>query len=305
MKILSICGGGIKGAIPAMFLAALEGKVGPLYKVFDLIAGTSTGGILAIGLALGIPASTLAGFYPIQGPEIFKRRWTSYFGIHDSKYDVVNLQKILDKAFEGKRFSDVKTRVMVTSSNLKTLNGTFFNSWTNGNLLASVAGTCTSAAPTYFDPFHSMADGGLFANDPSLFALVQASTLVPTQPIDVHQLLDLKCPPPTVGAISGIGLAGFAPHAIDIFMDTGMNTMAESCEQLLGNNFLQLIPSPGKASHAMDNVSPKNLKALTDAGHEFAAWAVPEAEKFLLADIATPIQETNVLVKDLHEQVLK
>ena len=71
-RILSIDGGGIKGTQPAAFLAGLEEDLDePIGRYFDLIAGTSTGGILAIGLALGIPAKTLLELYENRGPTIF------------------------------------------------------------------------------------------------------------------------------------------------------------------------------------------------------------------------------------------
>ncbi len=71
-RILCIDGGGIKGTQPAAFLAGLEEDLDePIGRYFDLIAGTSTGGILAIGLALGIPAKTLLELYENRGPTIF------------------------------------------------------------------------------------------------------------------------------------------------------------------------------------------------------------------------------------------
>jgi patatin-like phospholipase/acyl hydrolase len=71
-RILSIDGGGIMGTFPAAFLAALEEDLRqPIGGYFDLIAGTSAGGILAIGLALGIPAKRLLQLYEERGPEIF------------------------------------------------------------------------------------------------------------------------------------------------------------------------------------------------------------------------------------------
>ena len=71
-RILSIDGGGILGTFPAAFLAEMEKDLDhPIGSYFDLIAGTSTGGILAIGLAMGIPASSLLDLYEKPGPEIF------------------------------------------------------------------------------------------------------------------------------------------------------------------------------------------------------------------------------------------
>src|SRR5690554_1646152 len=75
-KILSIDGGGIRGLYSAQLLAVLEKRVsGRLVDYFDMICGTSTGGLIALGLAIGIPASTIADFYFEKGPQIFPARY--------------------------------------------------------------------------------------------------------------------------------------------------------------------------------------------------------------------------------------
>jgi uncharacterized protein len=71
-RILSLDGGGIRGVFPAAFLARLEEHLQhPIGHYFDLIAGTSTGGIIAIGLGLGLPAADILKLYVDQGPAIF------------------------------------------------------------------------------------------------------------------------------------------------------------------------------------------------------------------------------------------
>ena len=74
-RVLSIDGGGIKGVFPAAFLATLEDAIGDhVARHFDLIVGTSTGGIIALGLGLGLSATEILGFYEQYGPQIFKQR---------------------------------------------------------------------------------------------------------------------------------------------------------------------------------------------------------------------------------------
>src|SRR4051794_19029634 len=73
-RILSIDGGGLKGALPAAFLAEVEEATGKrIVDNFDLITGTSTGGIIAIGLGLGIPAREILRFYQSHGPAVFRQ----------------------------------------------------------------------------------------------------------------------------------------------------------------------------------------------------------------------------------------
>src|SRR5271156_185257 len=74
-RILSLDGGGIRGVFPAAFLARLEEHLeNPIGRYFDLIAGTSTGGIIAIGLGLGLPACDILKLYMEEGPAIFDQQ---------------------------------------------------------------------------------------------------------------------------------------------------------------------------------------------------------------------------------------
>ena len=93
-RILSLDGGGIKGTFTVAFLAAIEEKLRqPIGKYFDLIAGTSTGGIIALGLSIGIPARTILELYQTKGPRIFPsaslgvtgafRNFKTYFAVQN------------------------------------------------------------------------------------------------------------------------------------------------------------------------------------------------------------------------------
>src|SRR5215211_5689037 len=94
MKVLAIDGGGIRGLIPALVLAEIERRTGRrIAALFDLIAGTSTGGILACALGRpdAMPAERVAAVYVEEGPRIFHRsllkRITSVEGYLDERYD--------------------------------------------------------------------------------------------------------------------------------------------------------------------------------------------------------------------------
>ncbi|KAA6339086.1 hypothetical protein EZS27_012947, partial [termite gut metagenome] len=98
-KILSIDGGGIKGIFPAMFLAKIEAQLKAnnvakwqIYQNFDLICGTSTGGILAIALSLGIPAIELHKLYMDNADVIFGKKRNGIQRIVNSSYDRKNLE---------------------------------------------------------------------------------------------------------------------------------------------------------------------------------------------------------------------
>lgn len=114
--MLSLDGGGIRGAFAASVLACLEEDQNePINRYFDLIVGTSTGGILALALALGIPAARIVSFYQIYGPKIFARGRVPgtirqiFFG----KYSPTDLVKALKEVFGDATIGDAKTRLLV------------------------------------------------------------------------------------------------------------------------------------------------------------------------------------------------
>ena len=123
-RVLAIDGGGIRGLIPALVLDRIEQRVGrPIAECFDLIAGTSTGGILAVGLSCAgddrprWSAADLVALYETEGPRIFDRSLvktlTSVFGIEDEKYSRENLEEPLDRYLGAARLRDALTELLV------------------------------------------------------------------------------------------------------------------------------------------------------------------------------------------------
>lgn len=115
-RILSIDGGGIKGVFPAAFLAELERSTStPIHRYFDLIAGTSTGGIIALALGLGLPAADIVRFYKEQGPAIFSRPRRPWTRIFRPKYASSTLRCSLASVFGDATLGDSKVRLIVPS----------------------------------------------------------------------------------------------------------------------------------------------------------------------------------------------
>src|SRR5271157_2636939 len=124
-RILSLDGGGIRGVFPAAFLACLEEHLDhPIGSYFDLIAGTSTGGIIAIGLGLGLPARDILKLYEDHGPAIFDQQhgplatWVRqrYRGIlhwFGPKYESTALQKALSAILGNRRLGESRTRLLI------------------------------------------------------------------------------------------------------------------------------------------------------------------------------------------------
>jgi patatin-like phospholipase/acyl hydrolase len=180
-KILSIDGGGIKGVFPAAFLAAIEDQLPhPIARYFDLITGTSTGGIIALGLGFGLTARQLLEFYLKRGPLIFPkeqgrfwRRWTvNWFG---SLYQSTALRSALTDVFGSAKLGEVKARVLIPTMNAsgyihvyKTPYHTKLEMDYKVNIV-DVA-LATSAAPTYLPP--------MFLQKASLFLMVVSGRII-------------------------------------------------------------------------------------------------------------------------------
>ena len=195
-RILSLDGGGIRGVYTAAVLAYFEETLN--YKVidhFDLIAGTSTGGLLAIGLGLGLSAKDMLAFYKSHGPEIFPtenavdRLWHSFRHWFGSKFDQQILKEKLEDAYGATATLDVSaTRLVIPTYDsltdslwvYRTPHGPFKNNQKGHN--AVEVALATAAAPTYFDPFNikgtvtqiKALDGGVWANNPGSVAISEA-----------------------------------------------------------------------------------------------------------------------------------
>ena len=214
-RILSIDGGGILGTFPAAFLAGLEQHLPkPIGCYFDLIAGTSTGGIIAIGLAMGLRAFELLDLYEQRGPEIFGQgggrvanfilgklrlgRWLIM-----PKYDPAQLQAVLEEVLGDRRIGDAKTRLLVPAWNPVARSVYIYKTAHHRRLrtdyksLAVDAAMATAAAPTYFRQHVTwdaagLTDGGTWANNPTALAVVEAIATL-GWPCDSLHVLSLGC----------------------------------------------------------------------------------------------------------------
>lgn len=197
-KILSIDGGGIKGLYSASILASLELKTGKsISDHFDMICGTSTGGLIAIGLANGMSAKTLVDLYMTKGSLIFptsnnrfvRSFQNSYKSLRQiffsNKHSVKPLKRILEDLFEGKTMSDANNLLCIPSFNLTNgqpkvfkKSGSQTEHFVDNTIKLVDIALATSAAPSYY-PIHEhnnflYTDGGVWANNPSLCGLLEA-----------------------------------------------------------------------------------------------------------------------------------
>jgi len=274
-RILSIDGGGIKGVFPAAFLSSIENALGggSISEFFDLIAGTSTGGIIALGLGLGLKAGDVLGFYEKYGPDIFPRKgFWSWFGA--AKYDVEPLRKALDQTFGSKRLGDSTRRLLVPSFNATTGRIHIYKTAHHPRLqmdfkvpVIDVA-LATSAAPVYLPPHRSgqdivLIDGGIWANNPVGLAVTEAISMLGRTGPDLD-VLSIGCTakPPDFTQ-RGRGLTFWARRAIDAAMEGQSFGALGTAQHLAGHESIfrfNPVVMPGR--FALDKVEGINeLKA--------------------------------------------
>ena len=209
-QILALSGGGFLGLYTACVLAEIEQHSGrPIHSQFDLIAGTSIGGIIALGLAAGTPAATIRDAMVKKGPEIFGDKPPPQTGAgralalrtnaFRAGYRPEPLREVIETIVgNGRKIGDLRQRVVVPAVNLtkgapqvfKTSHHeTFVRDW---RLDVADVVLATSAAPTFF-PLHRIggelfADGGLYANAPDQVALHEAEHFLGWDAADVSML---------------------------------------------------------------------------------------------------------------------
>lgn len=208
-RILCLDGGGIRGVMPARILQKIEQQLGsPLKEHFDLIAGTSTGSILAAGIALEKSPEELLNLYKVNGLKIFPYQnlfspkrlpLILKYGISAPKFSDEGLIAVLQEQFGDTKFSDITTdsegamddlKVLIPSYDTQSRNPVIFKSWSGDRWYADVPVweicLCSASAPTYF-PAHriekdgkdySLIDGGVCANNPVSCALAEAIKLL-------------------------------------------------------------------------------------------------------------------------------
>ncbi len=192
-KILSLDGGGVRGYLSAKILSNLEDYLNihtkeerPIGQRFDFIAGTSTGGIIALALAIGKTAKEIEELYYQYIPKIFGEKRNSLLAVTAPKYKSSMLELMVAEVFGDYSLENVKTHVLITSVNLDNAQPRFYKSnYLTRNAerlpekLKDIA-MATSAAPTYFKAkaglkhSHNLIDGGICANNPSLSAVIDA-----------------------------------------------------------------------------------------------------------------------------------
>jgi len=219
--ILSIDGGGIRGIIPAVFLAALKdmlekkGFRQPFHEIFNLMAGTSTGGLISLALSVPLYQNIHGDLYAPEGgiipqrlPELYETLANRAFPgnnryvlrtirqIFTSKYSAEPFHTVLTELFGNCTVKSALTNILLTAFDMKSMQPVFMKKRTreaggesDPDFLMVDAALATSAVPTYFPPAHVISvggngkycliDGGVFCINPAMSALTEAKKISP------------------------------------------------------------------------------------------------------------------------------
>ncbi|MGK7379763.1 CBASS cGAMP-activated phospholipase [Planococcus sp. 1R117A] len=300
--VLAIDGGGIRGIIPALILAEIEKCTGRnISDLFDMIVGTSTGGILALGLVkpnnLKKPqytAAELAKLYEEESERIFDKQFMHFElrGLFEERYSNEGIETVLEEYFGDSRFSDSLTDVIVTSYEIESRTPYFFKHFKmqlpnytnqNGDVFMKDIARATSAAPTFFEPKKilsgseslALIDGGIFSNNPAMCAYVEAKTRYPEQE-------DLVVVSLGTGEQTGSikyeeakkwGVVNWAPAILDIVFDGVSKTVDYQLRKLLPlqegiERYYRFQDPLTKPDDDLDNITKENIEKLKKMAYQ-------------------------------------
>ncbi len=280
-RILTIDGGGIKGVFPASFLAALEDRLGePIANYFDLIAGTSTGGIIAIGLGLGLTSREILQLYCENARRIFPRtHGLSVRGVFRAKYAKTALRQVLTEVVGSRLLGESLTRLVIPSLNLasekvhiyKTSHAAgLFNDY---KIPAVEVALATVAAPSYF-PIHlspegvPFIDGGVWARNPVGLAVIEALGILGWARDDIR-VLSLGCTSTRLNVAwqkrTSLGSSYWGARLADVFLTAQCSSALVTAQTLIGaENVFRISPNMSHRRFTLDGV--EHLPALRELG---------------------------------------
>ena len=330
LRILSVDGGGIRGLVPALLLLDLESRLAekagerrPLADYFHLFAGTSTGGLISLGLTApsrddpswpSMDAERLVHLYRVRGPEIFPPRFRllrRLRGLFLPKFSNRELRRAVEEEIGPAPLSQALRDLVITAYDMTEHRPHFFKRWNAGSDAEhpdppmAIAALATASAPTYLPPAEyegrALVDGGVFAANPTMAAIAEALKRESRPVLDDLFVVSLgtgwfkeSYSPRTLrgwGAIPWILPRGSEPALMRAMLDGQTNSAAHWSDVLVDRYFR--IESQLATDFEMDDARESTLRGLEEAAEQLrlAHDADLEAIASHLAD-AGPIPPT-------------
>lgn len=294
-RVLAIDGGGARGIFPAHILSLISQELErDLGSVFDLTVGTSTGAIIAAAVATRVPAEQIVELYESRAREIFAGQRLALRGLLRSQYRSGALRRVLTEVFGQRTMADVPGRLILpatdaSNGNVFIIKSPYRDDFVRDAPIALVDAIMAScAAPGYFDPVrireYLLADGGLWCNDPSIVAYIEATAQLQIAPQNVRilslgtgsgrQFYDVNRSRQIWGLATGWGGIRLVKTILNLQSRASMN----AAELLLGDNYMRISFEDAGASPLDDFRKMPALKAR--AGEAFT-YKWQEMRQFL------------------------
>lgn len=312
-RVLSLDGGGVRSHMQALFLHDLELALGkPLAETFDLVVGTSGGGLLALTLA-----ASATGRGSVQGPRLVKSSdrecareimeksfWDRWLPFQNRpKYTGAGKRAVIRRTLgddvADSAITSLPAKVAVTAFDLNTCEMELFRSYGDhpgprGAPTVEQAADATSAAPTYFptvrigETYYS--DGGVGAKDPSLLALGEARRLWPGEEVALLSVGTGRCTTAVDGKASmGWGaIRWLANGLLDMIMEGAADATRDACAAMLGEKYLRVnVAMP--VFIPLDATSDEESDEIVQCGRQMSHHSLQGALRLLESDAANHV----------------
>jgi patatin-like phospholipase/acyl hydrolase len=312
-RILALDGGGLKGLFTAKLLADLESHLGVrIAEHFDLITGTSTGAIIALGLGLRVPTQDILRFYREKGPLIFD---APGYGLLKAKYSAEPLQKALTEVFGERTLGESQTALVVPAFNIQRREVKLFKTRHSSRLIkdhkmrAVDVAMASAAAPTYLPSFVDdshieYVDGGIWANNPALVGVIEAMSVLGYDKRDISVL--------SIGTTKEVfrmdsvkrdgGKFDWASKVSDIFIGADSSATDAMVEHLLRDDpdedatrYVRINPEVAAGEFKLDKLS----EGLIALGARTAEHASRNLRRKFFAEKARPFTPATLLYDEL------
>lgn len=304
-KVLAFDGGGVRGIFTAALLAGLEDDTGlRVVEHFDLVVGTSTGGIIALALGAGLTPREILEFYVAERNAIFAgpRVLTSARRVFAAKYRPNGLEQALKRIFGDRLLGESRVPLVVPSYNLGENSVYLFKTPHHERLKRDyrvpmwAVGMATSAAPTYFPAFRlpvdqvRLIDGGVWANNPAMVGVTEAVSMF-GRGLDEIRVLSLGTTTSTRARPSKLDNGGLlhwvrGPNVVDVLMAGQSAGAFAQVQHLIGpDNAYRLNPPAPPELARLDRCDAREL--IGKAAHHSRVFA-PRFESVFAAHAATP-----------------
>ncbi len=304
-QILSLDGGGLKGLFSAAVLAELENDLSiSVADHFDLIVGTSTGGLIALGLGAGLRPADIVDFYVDRGPYVFGERRGVALRLRAPRYSAARLRESLEVIFGTQTLAASKKRLVIPAYSLDRNDVYVFKTPHHERLtrdwrefMVDVA-MATTAAPTFLPAFrlrhHRLVDGGVWANNPSLVGVAEAVSMLGVGLENIHvlslgttdELTDLP------SSLDKGGLCQWARAAIPLILRGQGVGSFHAVEHLVGpTQVLRIDPVVPARLFRLDRIDRSRIRGLAE---DVSRKAAPSVKAFTKqqADTYTPLYST-------------